>query len=429
MTKQQVSRTFSRQLPAFFEPESISHTFVVYGYLLAAKIITGITANTAIIKKTSRLLSSQSIKYGLMCALAFSISPAISAHTPGLRVPDWYRAKLYTPLPPEYKEPFELCFEFQSLLAKLEKIDFQLSLPAGIELIEGNLSGSIKRLETNKNHKLNWLLKAQSEIKTVPLQLQLSFPYPKKELVAEIENIYHTEPTYMKAQLADFIQNMSETGQLNFNLSPYILVTEGFVNIPSLIFTNTMSIEGYSFPFLFYGYSEKPVRSETEILADIAEKDKFFQSVLSSPEALSFFRQQRPIDWQRTIEDSCYNYYLLSLKALHNKDYTDCAQWLEKLTEIMLKEEKINYELFLAARNTQALALLYHQDTDKAISLLTSTIRTATSSTVRHYLMYNLAVIYEKLANRPQMFHYLNEALRLNPAFTSAKKLQERYQQ
>jgi tetratricopeptide (TPR) repeat protein len=369
------------------------------------------------------------IKNLLYTLLSIFMSCNLQAHTPGLRVPDWYRARLFTPQPPEHTEPFELCLEFQSMFPKLESLQVQLLLPDGLELLEGSATVTRKQPENGKTHKINWLVKSRQEIKGAPAQVILSFPYPKKELIAEIENVYHSEPLYMKQQLAEFINSMDNEGKLSFYLNLYILETEGFVNIPGLIFSRTMNIEDFNSSFIFYDYSENPLRTETEILNDIKAKDDFFQKVLTDPEALNFFRNQRSIDWTRTVEDSCYNYYLLSLKALHGQKYAECAQWLEKLSEIMLKEEKINYELFLAARNTQALALLAQKETEKAVSLLTSTVRTAASSSARHYLMYNLAVIYEKLANRPQMFHYLSEALRLNPAFTLAKKLQSSYQQ
>jgi tetratricopeptide (TPR) repeat protein len=127
------------------------------------------------------------------------------------------------------------------------------------------------------------------------------------------------------------------------------------------------------------------------------------------------------------MEEVYNSYYTLAILAFLANNYEETENWLNKLSQLILKETKINTDLFLAVRNLQALALAAQKKEAPAADLLKSTIRSAPSSLTRYYLMYNLAVLHAKNRNLTQMNHYLTEALKLNPALTVAKKLQAKY--
>ncbi|MEE2923246.1 MAG: hypothetical protein VX619_00575, partial [bacterium] len=95
---------------------------------------------------------------------------------------------------------------------------------------------------------------------------------------------------------------------------------------------------------------------------------------------------------------------------------------------LILSQEDLNSELFLAIQNTRALCNVALKKFPEARKILKSSVQTEINSSVRHYLFYNIAVILEKENNKAQMSHNLIQALSINPSFSIAKTLLEKYQ-
>ena len=132
--------------------------------------------------------------------------------------------------------------------------------------------------------------------------------------------------------------------------------------------------------------------------------------------------------YKRMLEDNFYRYYAVAISYFEEQNFKACDDWLQKLSLLILSQEELNSDFFLAIQNTRALCSIALQKFPEARKILKSSVQTEVNSSVRHYLFYNIAVILEKERKKAQMSHNLQQALSINPSFTLAKELLKKYQ-
>ncbi|PCJ20559.1 MAG: hypothetical protein COB02_03300 [Candidatus Cloacimonadota bacterium] len=342
---------------------------------------------------------------------------------PGLKLPQWYQWELNYKTTPEFKKPFIVEFTFRSTYAPLKDIDVNLTLPDGITLLEGKHSFALNEIKTAQEIKKTFLLKSDKEITGLSFQLNLSLLFPKKEIITEVQSLYGTQEKHQLKQLINKIKTMSKNSNLHFQKPLYILKTEGFKEVPPIIFSSTHQENSHLSPFILFSLNNKLNAKKT--LNKITQFEENLNHLMADAQAFEAYKTSYPTEYENMLHENYYDYYQLSFLKLKNKKFNDADQWLQKLTSILLTSENIDYDFFLAIQNLRSLCNLKNQK--KSTKILSSAIRTASSSKVRHYLMYNLAVIYEKSENKQQMKHYLSQALIINPSFTLAKDMQSKH--
>ena len=347
---------------------------------------------------------------------------------PGLPIPTWYKAKLEPTSTPELGKHFRLNFELQNLLGDLHNIELELNLPDGIQNLNKPLTASqniLKKAETKSWH---WDLVVNREILGQSIQLKVTSKFPKEEITRFALGQYSEEPLHQKTQLANRIANTKERVDLHFQTTIYCTQMEGFTNVPDLIFRNIWTPKKFDSPFILFQYKEPKPNNRDEILAKITEFENYYSKVSNQNKLIDKFQTLRPMAYKRMLEDNFYRYYAVAISHFEEQDFKACDDWLQKLSLLILSQEELNSDFFLAIQNTRALCSIALQRFPEARKILKSSIQTEVNSSVRHYLFYNIAVILEKERKKAQMSHNLLQALSVNPSFTLAKELLKKYQ-
>lgn len=352
-------------------------------------------------------------------ALLLFFTSSLLAYKPGLKIPQWYQWELNYKQAPELKQPFVLDLTFRTTYASLENISLYLSLPKGVTLLEGEHTNKIKAIAKDTVIKKSFLLKSTKEIKGLSIRLDLHVKTPKKQIAKETTSLYSKVEKHQLQQALNKVEGLNEESTLKFQKPLYLLETEGFKGIPPIIFSDTHQLKGYSSPFIVYSVQES--LTAKGLLNRISTFEEGLSTLMADAQAFQAYISSYPTEYQNMLQKNFYSYYQLALLKIKEKKYDEADQWLQKLSSRILTEENIDYDFFLAIQNLRALSNIKNKK--KAVKILASGIRTAASSSVRHYLMYNLAVIYEKAEDKGQLKHYLNQALVVNPSFTLAKSM------
>ncbi|MCJ8344979.1 hypothetical protein MJH12_05525 [bacterium] len=355
--------------------------------------------------------------------LLFLLISHTFSYQPGLKIPSWYQWDLKYKNIPELKKPFVVEFTFRSTYATLNDLNLHLILPDGVSLLEGEYSFSIKKMDKDKTITKSFLLKSNREIRGLSFQLSMRLKFPHEAIISEVKSLYSQQETHQLKQLLNKIKGMSTHTMLHFQKPLYLLETEGFKEIPPFIFSNLHQAKGHPSPFLLFSLNNK--LSNQQVLNKITKFEENLNHLMADAQAFESYVSSYPTEYQSMLQENYYDYYHLAFLKFNQGKFDDADQWLQKLTSILLTEEKINYDFFLVIQNLRALCNL--KSKKKSIKILSSAIRTAANSKVRHYLMYNLAVIYEKAENKQQLKHYLKQSLGINPSFTIAKTMQTKH--
>ncbi len=350
------------------------------------------------------------------------------ASKPGLPIPNWYKANLTTKTTPELSKPFKLHFELQNLLGDLHNIELELILPDGIKITNGKKIQSKKILKKTSSENWYWNLIAERQLIGDSIQLKVSLKFPREEILRAALGHYSEEPHHQRDLLTKKIANTNDRVELYFQTTVYCTEIEGLSKIPDLIFKNNWKPKNFDSAFILYHYEDSALKNEDEILQKIKEFEEYYDQINQKKDAIDKLQTLRPMAFKRMLEDNFYRYYALAIKAFDRGKYIDCDTWLQKLSLLILSQEKLNSDLFLAIQNTRALCNVALNKLNEAQKILKSSVQTEINSSVRYYLFYNIAVILEQENNKAQMSHNLIQALSINPSFSSAKNLLKKYQ-
>tara|TARA_B100000674_G_scaffold499186_1_gene542583 strand:+ start:2740 stop:3864 length:1125 start_codon:yes stop_codon:yes gene_type:complete len=350
------------------------------------------------------------------------------AYKPGLPIPTWYKAKLTPVTTPELEKPFKLHFELHNLLGDLHNIELQLKLPRGVKIIKGRMSQSKKVLKKTNSQNWHWELMIERELLGESIELKVSSKFPKAEITRAALGQYNEEPHHQRDQLTKKIANINDRVDLYFQTTIYCTKMEGFAKVPDLIFRHSWKPKNFSSPFIMYHYKDPKLKKKDKILQKIKEFEKYHSDISKNKNVIDKFQTLRPMTFKRMLEDNFYRYYALAIGAFDEGDFSGCDKWLQKLSLLILSQENLNSQLFLAIQNTRALCNVALNKFSEARKILKSSVQTEVNASIRHYLFYNIAVIFEQENNKAQMSHNLIQALSLNPSFSSAKNLLKKYQ-
>lgn len=359
------------------------------------------------------------------CAvLMICFTSLANAYQPGLRIPEWHEGKIDVDQVIEFKQPFAMNFKFQPISVDLKSVVFKLQLPSGVEILEGPVQTSPKDLKSGKRLKQSWLLKVNNASIGMNLGVQVLTSTPKSQLQSQSVKVYSSEPAHQIKQLLEYIEGLDDQTTLSYSKYLMSLPSQSYTTIPALVFKELIDSDELKGPYISYHIKEN--LDEKTHLQKIEETESFIQQLKKDPEKFSKLLQYNASHYQRLLDDQYYRYYSLAVLKVENKEWKVADEWLQRLTKILLEQEELNYDLFLAIQNLRAFCHIKTDQLSRAQKILSSSIQTATQSTVRHYLMYNLALIYEEIGNKPQAGHYLLEALKLQPGFTLARQMQKR---
>ncbi len=369
-------------------------------------------------------------KYFLLMSILMSFTNIEThfAFKPGLPIPTWYNAKLAPINTPELAKQFRLHFELQNLLGDLKDIELKLSLPKGVKNIDSPLVLSRKLLKKANTHNWYWDLIIEHEVIGKSIQLKVSLKFPKEEITRFALGQFNEEPLHQQSQLAKKIANIHERIDLHFQTTINCTEIEGFTKVPDLIFKDSWKPKDFLNPLVIYHYKDPRLNQRDKILKQIKEFEDYFSKISKNKNLIEKFQTLRPMAYKRMLEDNFYRYYAIAMVYFKERDFKTCDLWLQKLSLLILSQEKLNSELFLAIQNTRALCNVGLKKFAEARKILKSSVQTEINSSVRHYLFYNIAVIFEKENNKPQMSHNLIQALSINPSFSIAKTLLKKLQ-
>ena len=365
----------------------------------------------------------------LICILVSSVNiKQYFAVKPGLPIPTWYKAKFSPVTTPELGEKFRLQFELHNLLGDLHDIELKLSLPAGVKNLSKTFSKSKKILKKAKRYQWYWDLIVEQELIGKAIQLKVSTKFPRNEITQFAFGQYSQEPSHQKAQLVKKIGNIKERVDLHFQTTIYCTKIEGFTKIPDLIFKDDWKPKNFRSPLIIYKYKESPFNKRDKILDQIKEFESYYSQISENNNLIQKFQSDRPMAYKRMLEGNFYRYYAVAISYFEEENFKNCDQWLQKLSLLILSQTDLNSELFLAIQNTRALCNIALGKFPEARKILKSSVQTEINSSVRHYLFYNIAVILENEKNLVQMSHNLIQAISINPSFSIAKQLLNKYQ-
>jgi hypothetical protein len=349
----------------------------------------------------------------------------VSAFSPGLTIPKWYQGNLKALSTPELGRNFQLQFEFQPLLKPLSQAEIELTLPTGLKALKGSLITSVSTLPTGTSVKLLWTLRAEQTILGRLISIQVKTPYPKDALKGECLQLYGHEPVHQRNQLLKHLQNMREQAKLSFHLNLMILETEGMLKVHGLVFKNKVQIEGHKHPFLTYNPDSSSPPANKSRKQEISNFEKVFAPDLLEPSLNTTPNLKPTPGFQKALQRVSFLYYQVALEDFYKGNYDSADQGLQKLSRQLLREPEMNYGLFIAIQNLRALSLTALDKIERAKQIWITTLRTAADSALRHYLMYNLAILFDTMRNPALKLHYLNEAMKSQPGFTLARILRD----
>ncbi|MCO4781990.1 MAG: hypothetical protein KC646_06655 [Candidatus Cloacimonetes bacterium] len=352
-------------------------------------------------------------------ALLFIFASTLLAYQPGLKIPQWYQWQLDYKDAPELKQPFVLDFTFSTSYAPLDNLNLYLVLPEGVTLLEGDYVSKIKHIDKDSQIKKSFLLKSTKEIRGLSIQLNLHVDTPKDKISSEMTSLYSSVEKHQLKQALNKVAGLNKVSTLYFQKPLYLLKTEGFKEIPPVIFSDIHQVKDYSSPFIVYSIQEQI--SSKALLQRITKFEEGQNTLMADAQAFEAYVSNYPTEYKNMLQTNYYSYYQLAFLKVKQGKLQEADEWLQKLSSLILTEEDIDYDFFLVIQNLRSLCNINSKK--KAIKILSSAIRTAASSKIRHYLMYNLSVIYEKVEDKAQLKHYLNQALLLNPSFTLAKTM------
>ncbi|MEE2925358.1 MAG: hypothetical protein VX619_11300, partial [bacterium] len=301
---------------------------------------------------------------------------AYFAIKPGLPIPTWYKAKFSPIKTPEFGKKFRLKFELQNLLGDLQDIELKLLLPEGIKNLNNPLFNSKKVLRKADSHTWHWDLVVEREVLGKSIQLKVSSSFPREEITRFALGQYDKEPSHQKTQLINKIENIKERVDLHFQTTVYCSKIEGFPKVPDLIFKDNWKPNNFQSPLVMYQYKNPRLTQRDQILKQIKEFEDYYARISKNDSSINKFKALRPAAYLRMLEDNFYNYYALAIDYFKEKDYQNCDIWLQKLSLLILSQEDLNSELFLAIQNTRALCNVALKKFPEARKILKSSVQT-----------------------------------------------------
>ncbi|PCJ19904.1 MAG: hypothetical protein COB02_06885 [Candidatus Cloacimonadota bacterium] len=354
--------------------------------------------------------------------LFFFINYNMFALSPELKIPEWYQASLSYKKIPEINNSFIIEFVLSSTYAKLQKINVNIIFPENVILLEGEAFFQISNVEKGKKIKKIFVLKSNQEIEGLPFQIKLNLEFPKKDILSKINFFYPTEDKQQLKKLIKKINDMPSKVELIFQKPIYILKTEGFKEIPSIIFSTLFKRKLYKFSFILF--SSGTSLSAKNLLNKIIEFEEGLNSFMADAQSFETYVSSYLIEYNAMLQENYYDYYQLAILKFKDKKYKEADKWLQKLSSILPLKSSADYDFFLMTQNLRALCNL--KDPKKSIKILKSAIKNTKLSKLAYYLMYNLSVIYESHKNKKHSKHYLNQSLNINPSFTLAKTMKKK---
>jgi hypothetical protein len=356
--------------------------------------------------------------------LMFCLVHSLPCVPPGLKVPLWHQGTISVPSVPEWKQNFTVQFDLSSAFTGLSNLKIRMDIPAGLTLVEGEQLVSIDEMNSSTTIQLSWEVRAEREIDGLPIRVTLELDTPEKELEKEARELYSQEPSHQMEQLARFIRTFRSRSQSYYSKPLFIYETEGTLEAKPLLFRKKVLFDGHDSPFLMYALNPLNQKEEQKALKMTRQFESFYEKLRVDPEARLLFEKNNPGGFRRMIEDHSYQTYQIAISRFQRKEFKSCDQILQKLTATLMTEAEFSYDFFLTIQNLRALTWIGRKKNESARSALITSVRTAPQSSVRHYLEYNLAVLYKIENNPAKMNHHLIESLKINPGFTLAKELQ-----
>ena len=353
-----------------------------------------------------------------------------SIHTApaGLRIPAWHEGRITLISTPELHKEFQVNFELGATFTQLENIKISVAAPPGMRLTKGAASQTLSSISASSFFTTTWTLIADSEIDGATLRILVDLDTPVENLKKELKEIYSREPTHQIDQLIKFVQGFKQRTQSQYSVPIFIFETEGLREANSLHFLEKLNLPGFAAPLISYALPTFTSEAESETILKLNQGAQFFEALRLKPEVRAKTTQKNPGMVRRMLENHSYLSYQLAFTYYTRNDFDSCEQILRNLTALLMTESDFSYDFFLAIQNLRAISWLAQGKSEKARNTLITSIRTAAESRVRHYLQYNLAVLYDKDKNMAQRDYYLIEALRLSPGFSLAKQLTRKSQ-
>ena len=355
-----------------------------------------------------------------------SLCTSIFAAPAGLRIPAWHEGKITMIDTPELNQEFQIQFELSANYTNLENIKVAVIPPTNLRLIKGLSSHKPGALSATSVYSTTWTFIADGEIDGISLRVQVDLDTPIMGIKKKIKEIYSKDPAHQLDQLIKFVESFKPHTQSVFSAPLFIFQTEGLQEARPLHFRKKVALSSYTAPLICFDLPILNSKEDSETILRLNQGAQFFEGLRLNPETRVAAAEKNPGMIRRMLEDHSYLSYQLAYSAFTRKDYDSCEQLLRNLTALLMTEADFSYDFFLAIQNLRAIAWLAQGKTEQARNTLTTSIRTASDSKVRHYLQYNLAVVYHQDKNMAQRDHYLIEALRLSPGFSLAKQLSVR---
>ena len=74
--------------------------------------------------------------------------------------------------------------------------------------------------------------------------------------------------------------------------------------------------------------------------------------------------------YKRMLEDNFYRCYAVAISYFEEQNFKACDDWLQKLSLLILSQEELNSDFFLAIQNTRALCSIALQKFPEARKIL-----------------------------------------------------------
>lgn len=345
------------------------------------------------------------------------------AYPAGLPIPTWYKADLRLIDVPEFGQDFKAEFELQNLVGDLSNVHITIQIPTGLKLVNGQSAINQKLIKKNEISKWTWTFNTNRDILGESIQLTLKTDYPQEEIKKTALANYAPEAKHQLEQLLKKINDINDRVSLHFQTNIYCLRTEGFTKMPQYIFARSWKPADFANSFLMLDYKDSRNPNKELLMQEITQMDKYIENLNNDTDKSKNLTVHRPHAYKRVLEDNLFKHYAVAMMEFNAGNFIDCDRWLQKMSLLILKEEDLNSDLFLSVQNTRAMCAIALQRVKEALKILRTSVQTELNASVRYYLLYNLAIIMEHENNKPQMTHYLNQSLAINPTFSSAKKL------